>query len=193
RGGEGWGARAAASARRHHRPRGDGLAATSPAGSRCRRARRGWPAPLRGPPCVAARSGARSGHGAFHGRLRPHPARYLPPAPPDAGRAGPRPRDPPPPSRTLPGGPPCRGRRGGRPARGRGGGEPLSMPEASAPAVALEGVAKKFSEFVALRGISLSIAPGEFICFLGPSGCGKTTLLRIIAGLERQNAGTVRM
>src|SRR5262245_19160691 len=61
------------------------------------------------------------------------------------------------------------------------------------PAVALEGVAKKFSEFVALRGISLSIAPGEFICFLGPSGCGKTTLLRIIAGLERQNAGAVRM
>ena len=61
------------------------------------------------------------------------------------------------------------------------------------PAVALEGVAKKFSEFVALRGISLSIAPGEFICFLGPSGCGKTTLLRIIAGLERQNAGRVSM
>ena len=66
--------------------------------------------------------------------------------------------------------------------------------DAEAPAaVALEGIAKKFSEFVALHGISLSIAPGEFICFLGPSGCGKTTLLRIIAGLERQNAGTVRM
>jgi len=60
-------------------------------------------------------------------------------------------------------------------------------------AVALEGIAKKFSEFVALHGISLSIGAGEFVCFLGPSGCGKTTLLRIIAGLERQNAGTVRM
>jgi iron(III) transport system ATP-binding protein len=60
-------------------------------------------------------------------------------------------------------------------------------------AVALEGIAKKFSEFVALQGISLSIGAGEFVCFLGPSGCGKTTLLRIIAGLERQNAGTVRM
>ena len=67
-----------------------------------------------------------------------------------------------------------------------------ASPEAPA-AVVLEGIAKKFSEFVALREISLSIAAGEFICFLGPSGCGKTTLLRIIAGLERQNAGTVRM
>src|SRR4029077_20042662 len=60
-------------------------------------------------------------------------------------------------------------------------------------AVALEGIAKKFEGYVALRDISLSVGAGEFICFLGPSGCGKTTLLRIIAGLERQNAGTVQM
>jgi iron(III) transport system ATP-binding protein len=62
-----------------------------------------------------------------------------------------------------------------------------------AAAVALEGIAKKFGSFVALRDISLSVDPGEFVCFLGPSGCGKTTLLRIIAGLERQNLGVVRM
>jgi iron(III) transport system ATP-binding protein len=60
-------------------------------------------------------------------------------------------------------------------------------------AVELRGVAKKFGEFVALRSITLAVAPGEFVCFLGPSGCGKTTLLRIVAGLERQNAGTVAM
>ena len=60
-------------------------------------------------------------------------------------------------------------------------------------AVALEGIAKKFGAYVALRDITLSVSAGEFVCFLGPSGCGKTTLLRIIAGLERQNAGTVRM
>jgi len=61
------------------------------------------------------------------------------------------------------------------------------------PAVALEGVAKKFGAMVALRDISFTVAEGEFVCFLGPSGCGKTTLLRIVAGLERQNVGIVRM
>ena len=60
-------------------------------------------------------------------------------------------------------------------------------------AVALHGIAKKFGQFVALWEVSLSIPAGEFVCFLGPSGCGKTTLLRIIAGLERQNAGQVMM
>jgi iron(III) transport system ATP-binding protein len=68
------------------------------------------------------------------------------------------------------------------------------MADAGRPAaVALEGIAKKFGVFIALRGVSLSVEPGEFVCFLGPSGCGKTTLLRIIAGLERQNAGAVLM
>jgi len=68
------------------------------------------------------------------------------------------------------------------------------MAEPTRPAaVALEGIAKRFGVFIALRGVSLSVDPGEFVCFLGPSGCGKTTLLRIIAGLERQNAGAVMM
>jgi iron(III) transport system ATP-binding protein len=56
----------------------------------------------------------------------------------------------------------------------------------------LEGIGKDFGAFTALRDIRLEVAQGEFVCFLGPSGCGKTTLLRIIAGLEVQTAGTVR-
>ena len=43
----------------------------------------------------------------------------------------------------------------------------------------------------ALRGISLRVAPGEFLAIAGPSGCGKTTLLNIIGGLDRADTGTV--
>jgi iron(III) transport system ATP-binding protein len=56
----------------------------------------------------------------------------------------------------------------------------------------LEGIEKRFGAFQALRSIDLTIARGEFVCFLGPSGCGKTTLLRIVAGLETQTSGTIR-
>ena len=62
-----------------------------------------------------------------------------------------------------------------------------------APAVELRDIAKKFGNVVAVAGVSLVVHDGELVCFLGPSGCGKTTLLRIIAGLERQNAGIVLM
>jgi iron(III) transport system ATP-binding protein len=60
-----------------------------------------------------------------------------------------------------------------------------------ADALRLEGVHKAFGNFIALQSIDLVIRAGELVCFLGPSGCGKTTLLRIIAGLERQTGGRV--
>jgi iron(III) transport system ATP-binding protein len=56
----------------------------------------------------------------------------------------------------------------------------------------VRNLAKCFGDFTALRDVSLDVAEGEFVCFLGPSGCGKTTLLRAIAGLEPQSAGTIR-
>lgn len=46
-------------------------------------------------------------------------------------------------------------------------------------------------EVEALRQVSFTVREGEFICIVGPSGCGKTTLLRILAGLERQTSGKV--
>jgi len=45
----------------------------------------------------------------------------------------------------------------------------------------------------ALQDITLSVAPGEFVCLLGPSGCGKSTLLNIVAGLEQPDTGEVLM
>ncbi len=56
----------------------------------------------------------------------------------------------------------------------------------------IAGIRKTFGKFVALKDIALDATRGELMVFLGPSGCGKTTLLRIIAGLETQDTGTIR-
>ncbi len=63
--------------------------------------------------------------------------------------------------------------------------------EIEMPAVELQGVVKKYGEFVALRTIDLEIKVNEFFTLLGPSGCGKTTLLRAIAGFEDITAGAI--
>ena len=55
----------------------------------------------------------------------------------------------------------------------------------------LAGIAKSFGKFEALKSVALDVKRGEMVVFLGPSGCGKTTLLRIVAGLETQDAGTI--
>jgi len=55
----------------------------------------------------------------------------------------------------------------------------------------IDAVAKRFGAVEALRGVELKVEPGEFFAILGPSGAGKTTLLRIIAGIERADAGRV--
>ena len=56
------------------------------------------------------------------------------------------------------------------------------------------GIRKSFGAGApALDGADLAIADGEFFCLLGPSGCGKTTLLRVVAGLEKPDAGTVKV
>jgi len=68
----------------------------------------------------------------------------------------------------------------------------VSQPAASQePYLKLESIRKTFGKFVALKGVSLAINRGELVTFLGPSGCGKTTLLRIIAGLETQDSGSI--
>ena len=57
--------------------------------------------------------------------------------------------------------------------------------------IRLEGVTKRFGAVVAVDEASLCVDRGEVVALLGPSGCGKTTLLRLIAGFERPNGGTV--
>jgi iron(III) transport system ATP-binding protein len=57
--------------------------------------------------------------------------------------------------------------------------------------LSVRGLCKSFGDFRALSDIDLDVIEGEFVCFLGPSGCGKTTLLRIIAGLTRQDSGRI--
>ena len=57
----------------------------------------------------------------------------------------------------------------------------------------LSDVGKRFGKTVALADVTLRVKSGEFVCLLGSSGCGKTTLLRIIAGLEKNDHGELHL
>src|SRR5262249_60667284 len=64
-------------------------------------------------------------------------------------------------------------------------------------AIEIAGVRKEYcsgqGRVLALDDINLAIAAGEFLCIVGPSGCGKSTLLRILAGLDHQTGGRIKV
>lgn len=71
-------------------------------------------------------------------------------------------------------------------------GEPpaLATP-APQPFLTIQGVSKAFGATPILQELDLAVQEGELLCLLGPSGCGKTTLLRILCGIEKVDAGKV--
>ena len=60
-------------------------------------------------------------------------------------------------------------------------------------AIEIEQLGKSFGAVEVLRDVNIQIASGEFVVLVGPSGCGKSTLLRMIAGLEEQTTGEIRI
>ena len=63
----------------------------------------------------------------------------------------------------------------------------------TANAIEVEGLVKRYGDFLALRGVELRVSTGESFGFIGPNGAGKTTLLRVISGLIRPTAGSIAM
>ncbi len=66
-------------------------------------------------------------------------------------------------------------------------------PDPSAPDISVRNLTKRYGEVVAVDGIDLDIQAGEFFTMLGPSGSGKTTTLRMIAGFETPDEGTIEL
>jgi putative spermidine/putrescine transport system ATP-binding protein len=71
--------------------------------------------------------------------------------------------------------------------------DPQAVARSDAPAVAVQGLRKAYGDVVAIERLSLAVWPGEFFTLLGPSGSGKTTTLRLIAGFEQPDAGSVAL
>jgi putative spermidine/putrescine transport system ATP-binding protein len=68
-----------------------------------------------------------------------------------------------------------------------------TFPGDATPAIRLIGLEKRFGDVVAVAGVDLDVAEGEFFSMLGPSGSGKTTTLRMIAGFERPSGGRIEL
>ena len=60
-------------------------------------------------------------------------------------------------------------------------------------AIELQNLVKRYGKVTAVHGIDLDVADGEFVVLVGPSGCGKSTTLRMIAGLEENSGGSIRI
>ena len=63
----------------------------------------------------------------------------------------------------------------------------------STSSVVLKSLRKSFGAVDVIKGVDLTVAPGEFCVFVGPSGCGKSTLLRLISGLEEATSGVIEI
>ncbi len=63
----------------------------------------------------------------------------------------------------------------------------------STSSVVLNGIRKSFGAVDVIKGVDLTVKPGEFCVFVGPSGCGKSTLLRLISGLEEVTSGVIEI
>ena len=59
--------------------------------------------------------------------------------------------------------------------------------------VSLTGVSKSFGDDVALDDVTMTVPDGSFVVLLGPTGAGKTTTLRMVSGLDKPDAGRVRI
>lgn len=77
--------------------------------------------------------------------------------------------------------------------RGQAGTDGPSRGETDRGRVELRDLARYFDQVAAVDGIDLDVSPGEFVSLLGPSGCGKTTTLRLLAGFEQPDRGTIHV